>query len=78
MIPVTPSLVPSANTTSSETVNLTESFLMMFGIPGIIIVILTVLVILLNIYRYNLAKRPVLPRFEPVMVTRSTPPLGSV
>ena len=76
---LTPSLAPSTNMTNSNTVNSTESTLIIFGVPCIIIVILTSFVVLLNIYRYYyVEKRPVLPRFEPVMITRLTPPQDSV
>jgi len=45
--------------------------LIMFGIPSIIILLISILVIVTTIYRYYNSKRHVLPRFEPVMVRTS-------
>jgi hypothetical protein len=51
----------------------------MFGIPGVLILIITIPVILTLIYRYYNTKRPLLPEFnESVHVTRSTPQQDSV
>jgi len=62
-----------ANTNNSApvtTVNNAEP-LIMYGIPGIIILITGVLAILIVLYRNCAVKhRYVLPRFEPVIVTR--------
>jgi hypothetical protein len=60
------------NSASDTTVNNAEGPLIMYGIPGIIILITGVPAILILLYRNCTMKRHhVLPRFEPVIVTRS-------
>lgn len=72
---------PIANTTNTTNINVVDnnSPIIMFGIPVVIILIITIPVILTLIYRYYAAKRPLLPQFnESAHVTRSTPQQDSV
>ena len=50
----------------------------LFGIPSIIIVMLSMAALVLFISQRNSYKQPALPQFEPVMVRRSTLPPDSV
>jgi hypothetical protein len=71
---VIPSMKNSTQTTSIND----GSAIVMFGIPTIIILLLSIFVIVITIYRYYNSKRHVLPRFEIAEVTTATLPQGSV
>ena len=70
---VVPLISPMANTNNSTTFATADQGdpLIMFGIPSIIILLLSILVIVTIIYKSYNSKRHVLPRFEPVMVRTS-------
>ena len=70
---VLPLVSPMVNTNNSTTFATADQrdLLIMFGIPTIIILLLSILVIVTTIYKYYNSKRHVLPRFEPVMVRTS-------
>jgi len=70
---VVPSITNSTQTTSNN-----DDAVIMFGIPGTIILVSSIIVIAIMIYRYHNSKHHVLPRFEPASVTTATPPQGSV
>jgi len=66
-------VVPSVKNSTQSTSTDDGSAFIMFGIPTIIILLLSIFVIVITIYKYYNSKHHVLPHFELEQVTRSTP-----